>query len=76
MFRRCLREKTIYDLTENSVIVPQRTLELIEPDPKEWDYEKLPKLKGWWAKVYFNNVKFQAYLTDEAHIDVGGYGLR
>lgn len=75
-FRRLYDARVIHGIGRHEVVVPQRTLEIIEPDPSQWGYKRTQDGKEWWAWAFFEGVKFQALLSEEAHLDLGGYGIQ
>jgi len=71
------RSRMVHMIDSQSIVVPQDTLRLIEPDPKKWDYRKAPTNDGsYWATAYFDGRKFECILSEEAHLDIGGYGIQ
>lgn len=75
-FATLYRARFVHIIQHDCIVVPQTTLELIEPDPQNWDYRRTQDGKAWWATAYFNSVRFEALLSDAAHLDLGGHGIQ
>lgn len=72
-----IKSGVVHIIDEKSIVVPQRTLLLIEPESRKWDYRPAKGRPGYyWASAYFNDAKFECLLSPQAHYDLGGHGIQ